>query len=431
MPITEKMTIDERYKYLRIRQRRYVKAKRGERSQLLDEMEEVTGLDRKTLIRRMHGKIERRRRSKQRGRTYGPEVDDVLRVVAESMDYIAAERLTPSLVSMAEHLVAHGELLPLTYELREKLGGISVSTVRRTLKRVGQPDARRLPRRAPRPANPWMRAIPTRRIPWDEQQPGHFEVDLVHHCGSHPGGDYVHTLQMIDVKTGWSERVAVLGRSYAVMTDAFQYILARLPFPVVEIHPDNGSEFFNAHLLRFWGKAVQGVQLSRSRPFHKNDNRFVEQKNHTLVRSYLGSERLDTVEQTHALNAVYDAMWLYYNLFQPVMRLVAKISIPASDHTFRLRRHFDHAQTPFDRLCATDAISPERREQLQHVRRNINPRQLRQHIYTQIDYAFGLPEATPGVTQNVLDTLRVSSLPLQKGVGIPVTLSFHRTIPVR
>jgi hypothetical protein len=98
------------------------------------------------------------------------------------------------------------------------------------------------------------------------------------------------TLQMIDVATGWSERVAVLGRSFRVMEAAFLHILARLPFPILEIHPDNGSEFFNHHMLRFWGQIVQGVKLSRSRPFHKNDNPRVEQKNATLVRAYRSAE---------------------------------------------------------------------------------------------------------------------------------------------
>ena len=127
-----------------------------------------------------------------------------------------------------------------------------------------------------------------KRIPWDEAEPGHFEVDLVHHCGPSASGEYVHTLQMVDVATGWSERVAVLGRSFRVMRVGFQRCLERLPFPVLEIHPDNGSEFLNHHLVRFFRDTVQEVDLSRSRPYHKNDNRNVEQKNSTLVRAYLG-----------------------------------------------------------------------------------------------------------------------------------------------
>jgi hypothetical protein len=133
---------------------------------------------------------------------------------------------------------------------------------------------------------------------------------------------------MIDVATGWSERAATLGRSYLVIKDAFQRFLVRLPFSVLEVHPDNGSEFINHHLYHFWKKAADNIELSRSRAWQKNDNRFVEQKNDTLVRAYLGYERLDTVEQTNLLNQLYDLMWLYYNFFQPVMRLQEKTVIP-------------------------------------------------------------------------------------------------------
>ncbi len=122
-----------------------------------------------------------------------------------------------------------------------------------------------------------------KRIPWETSDPGHFEVDLVHHGGESTDGTYVHTLQMIDVATGWSERVAVLGKGQQAMEAGFRRILERLPFAVKELHPDNGTEFFNHHLVRFWGEAITGLTLSRSRPYQKNDNRFVEQKNATGV----------------------------------------------------------------------------------------------------------------------------------------------------
>jgi hypothetical protein len=213
------------------------------------------------------------------------------------------------------------------------------------------------------------------------------------------------TIQTIDVATGWSERRAVLGRSYLVMEDAFRYILTRLPFPILELHPDNGSEFFNHHMLRFWKSTVKGVRLSRSRPYHKNDNRFVEQKNSTLVRAYLGDDRLDTVAQTIAVNQLYDKMWVYYNLLQPVMRLAEKIVTPVEGQLARVKRRYDQARTPFDRLCQTSAITQERRDQLEALRDRTNPRQLRQEIYDQIEYIFSLPNAVSGKTENVYLTL--------------------------
>jgi hypothetical protein len=410
----DKMTIDERRKYLRIMQKRYAQASHQNRSLLLDEMEHVTALDRKTLLRAMRADLERRPRRKERGRQYGAEVDDALRIIAESLDYIAAERLTPNLVWVATHLAQHGEL-QVSPELLAQLQHINVSTVRRILQRLGQ-DQPRLPRQKGPPTRAALREIPMKRIPWDEPLPGHFETDLVHHCGPSTTGDYVHTLQMIDVTTGWSERVAVLGRSYLVLEDAFRHILKRLPFRVLEIHPDNGAEFFSAHLLRFWKDAIQDLELSRSHPFRKNDNRFVEQKNHTLVGAYLGHDRLDSVAQTNALNTLYEKLWLFYNFFQPVMRLQEKTFLQVEGQTTQVKRRFDAACTPFDRLCATKILSPEREQHLRDLRDQTNPRRLRQEIHALRDRIFSLPNAIPGVSEHVFDTL-TEPLSSQEGDG--------------
>ena len=243
------------------------------------------------------------------------------------------------------------------------------------------------------------------RLPWSIADPGHFETDLVHHSGPAVSGEYAYTLQMVDVATGWSERRAVLGRSYLVMEDAFRCFLVRLPFRVHQIHPDNGGEFMNHHMLRFWSNIVQGVKLSHSRPFHKDDNPRVEQKNSTLVRAYLGHDRFDSVAQVLALNTLYDKMWLYYNLFQPVMHLVEKEVIRENGERARVKRRYDEARTPFDRLCKTDAILPQHREQLKALRDATNPRRLRQEIYDDIEGIFKLPGAASGITENVHLTL--------------------------
>jgi hypothetical protein len=407
MSISDRMTIDERRKYLRMMQKRYFQADRKERGRLLDEMEAVTELHRKSLIRLIRCNLERRPRRRQRGRTYGPEVDDALRVISESMDHICAERLTPNLSWLAKHLAAHGEL-EASPPLLEQLERISISTVSRILARIRQ-DEPRLPRRGPTRANHLTRQVPMRRIPWHEQEPGHFETDLVHHCGPSASGEYTCTIQMVDVTTAWSERSAILGRSYLVVKDGFNRILGRLPFPVREVHPDNGSEFFNHHMLRFWNSLKPEIQLSRSRPYHKNDNRFVEQKNSTLVRAYLGYDRLDTVAQTLAVNQLYDKMWLYYNFFQPVMRLSEKTWLQEEGHPPQLKRRYNDARTPFDRLCETGTISQEQQEQLKTLRDQTNPRQLRQEIYDLIDYISSLPGAVPGVTEDVRLTLMTST----------------------
>jgi IS30 family transposase len=404
MTTEEKMTIDERWKYLRMMKKRYDRADRAERGRLLDEMEAVTGLHRKSLIRRLHGSLERQPRRRQRGQQYGAAVDDALRVIAETLDHLCAERLTPNLVWVARHLAAHGELV-ISPALLDQLAQISVSTVQRHLARLRQ-DEPRLPRPQPRPVPGPTRDVPMQRIPWDEQVPGHLEVDLVHHCGATARGEFVHTLQAIDVATGWSERVALLGRSFRVMEDGLRRILRRLPFPVREVHSDNGSEFFNHHLRRFWRTQYPQVHLSRSRPYQKNDNRFVEQKNHTLVRAYLGDWRLDTVAQTQALNALYVKMGLYYNLFQPVMRLAEKTFLPPTEgQPPRVKRRYDTARTPLDRLFATATLSPEEGQTWQQRRDRLNPRQLRREIYQDLDQLLALPGAIPGQVEDVFQTL--------------------------
>ena len=224
-------------------------------------------------------------------------------------------------------------------------------------------------------------------------------------------------------------------------------ILARLPFPVIEVHPDNDSAFLDNHLLHFWKGLAQGVRLSRSRPYQKNDNRIVEQKNSSLVRALLGSDRLDTVAQTLLANQLYDRLWAYYNLFQPVMRLTEK-SFSQEAQGARVKRRYDRASTALDRLCATTAISQEQREHLQALRNRINPRQLRQEIQALIDYLLSLPGAAPGITEDVRLTLfaatnpaATSALPpsglphcpppFRKEPTCPVTLSFGRTTTLR
>jgi transposase InsO family protein len=370
------MTITERRKYLARMLPRYLAADRPQQSFVLTEMQTVTGLHRKSLLRLLNASsLARQPRSRQRARTYGAPLEDALRLIWETLDYICAERLTPALLPTAQLLAQHAELT-LTDDLLAQLGQISVASVQRRLSRFTQ-DTPRLPRKGPERANRIAKAIPMRTIPWDQAEPGHFEVDLVHHGGPSPIGDFVYTLQLIDVATGWSERVAILGRSQLRMEEGFRRVLARLPFPVKELHSDNGSEFLNDHLVRFFGEAITGLQLSRSRPYQKNDNRFVEQKNSTLVRAYLGTARLDTLAQATALNALYDQMWVYYNLFQPVMHLKEKVATGT-----RLTRRWDTAKTPLARLLATAVLSAEQQVALETQVAVTNPRRLRQRIYS-------------------------------------------------
>jgi len=426
MRIEDRMTVDERRKYLSKMKQRYEGADRKERGGLLDEMEHVTELCRKTLIRLLNSPdLARKPRRKQRGRKYGPEVDDAIRVIAESLDYICAERLKPVLAQMAKHLAEFNEL-QVSPELIAKLETIGTATVGRILRRVRQ-DTYRLPRKGPQRTNQVAREIPMGRIPWNEDEPGHFEVDTVHHCGQATVGEYVYTLQMVDVATGWSERVAVLGRSQREMEGGFKHIRNRLPIPVIQLHIDNGNEFLNDHIIRCWKEAANGLDFMRSRPYHKNDNRFVEQKNATLVRAYLGEARLDTRIQCQKLNELYDKMWLYYNFFQPVMRLQTKQSLLQDNGTLKVKHRHDLAQTPFQRLCNTTAISKEAQEKLRVLREQTNPRQLRREIYQLLDDMLSpveqrfIPDVNENERANERPTDQVSYV--EEGGMVPVTLS--------
>ena len=423
MAEVEPMTLAERLKYLRLIQPSYLEARRGERGHLLDEAERVTHRHRKSLIRRLKGDLTRKPRTRQRGRAYGPEVESAVRLLARSLDFPCAERLQPALVPMAQALASHAELV-LSPHLLERLGRVSVSTVGRMVQRMRRDGHQpRLARTRPSPPNPLTRQIPAGRLPHPLPEPGHFEVDLVHHCGDTANGQYVHTLQLIDVTTGWSERVAILGRSYTVLRDAFERLLARLPFPILELHPDNGGEFFNHFLLTYWKQAVPHLSLSRTRPYRKNDNPFVEEKNGSLVRGYIGFGRLDTVAQTVLLNQIYDRMWLLHNFFHPVMR--------QRDHPDRThRRCYDHPLPAFDRLSQAGLLPPDRQADLAEQRQATNPLQLRNEVHALLDRLSRLPKARPGRPQDIYRTLFHPTSRLPDAVP-PVTLSIEGSISAR
>jgi len=377
----EAMNVEERYKLIRNLHLTYEKADRKERSRILDTLVEVTRLSRKHIITLINkpGPL-RRHRSKQRSRSYGAQVDDAIRVVAYALDWCCAERLQPVLSETATHLSKLG-VLATTPEVLEQLQKISVSSVERILKRIRQYEPR-LPQRRGRPAqlNSIQREIPINQIPWDEPTPGHFEIDTVHHAGPLAKGDYVCTLQWIDVATGWSERAAIFGRSEKETVLAFQRIIQRCPIAVLELHPDNGSEFMNAHLMRYFRDKVQGAVLTRSRPYHKNDNRFVEQKNATLVRAYLGDVRLDQRAQADKLNELYELMGIYYNLFQPVLRQQMKRRVEDANGNHRYQRSHDKAQTPFQRLVSSGILNQTNLKAWQSLYDSTNPIVLKQQI---------------------------------------------------
>lgn len=337
----KRMGIDNRYAYLEMQYERYQHADRQAKSALLTKMSEVTNLKRKYLFRLMRSLPKRRKRSKQRSRVYHAETERVIRVIDSALDHPCRERLKPMLPYMAEHLHSL-EILDLSVTTRQQLQEISISSVGRLLGRIRQNEYRLRSRTTAASTKPIQAQVPIHTIGWDEREPGHFEVDLVFHRGESATGEFAYTLQMVDVATGWSELVTILGRSYRVMQDAFTRCLSRIPFPVLEVHTDNGSEFLNSHLLAFWKQKFTGIFLSRTRPYHSLDNRFVEHRNGALVRALLGHDRLDTVQQVQQLNRAYELVWSYFNYFQPVMRQTEKHSDDG-----RTRRQHRDVRTPW------------------------------------------------------------------------------------
>ncbi len=407
MPQLEPMDIEERYRYLRRMQARYREADRATKHALLDEMETHTGLHRKSLLRRLNGDLVRRPRRRERGRIYGPEVDAALLLIWEALDYVCPLRLQPRLVTLAVQLAQHGEL-ELPPRLRQQLTTINASTVRRHL-----PPLPLVERRRPRPAAPnrHQQRIPAYRIARDIGTPGHLELDLVHHGGPTATGEYVYTLQCVDVATSWCGRRAILGRSYLVVADALHYLFQNWPCPVRELHPDNGSEFLNAHLLAFFATYYPQVKLSRSRPGQPNDNRLVEQKNDTGVRRYLGDRRFDTVMQTRYLNRLYERLDCYANFFLPVMHQIEKFWVPAADgHGGYLRRKHDQARPPLDRWLETNTL-PDSQACIQRAARAaLNPLQEHRTLRAGFNHLFSYPDATPGQTENAFETLTYPDL---------------------
>jgi len=382
----EKMTINAQFEYLGVMQVKYRMASdRQTKSELLDQMQSVTHLGRKYLIALMNrSPLQRHTRCRERQRVYDDDVTRAIERVADALDWICAERLQPTLRQTAQRLITFGEM-EVTPAVLDKLGHISIATLGRILQRIRPTE--RLPRAYPgrRAETSAQQEVPISIIPWNEPEPGHFEVDLVHHGLPDADGNLVCTIQFIDVLTGWSERFAIMGFAFGAIWDALQAFRHRCPIPPREIHSDNGSEFINCALIASFGKELVHTSQTRGRPGHHNDNRFVEQKNSSLVRAYLGSLSLHTPAQRRALDQLYENMWLYYNFFQPVLRQTERSAVSGPDGIIRIRRKQDRARTPLERLLnAKPPISREARERLLKLHNQTNPLALKRRIHAQI-----------------------------------------------
>jgi transposase InsO family protein len=381
----DRMSISARYEYLRAMRHAFLRSDRKARALMLEHICIATQLSEKYVVACLRDPyLERQPRTSQRGREYGEDVAQVVATVARELHWPCAERLQPALRETVQCLVAHGEL-EVTPAVQVKLERISVATVGRILKRVrpAEHPPRAYPGRPPESSA--QRAVPVSVIPWDVPEPGHFEMDLVHHGVPDPQGRLLCTLQFVDVLTGWSERFAIMGTGFDAVYDAVKALLRRCPIPIRELHSDNGSEFINQALIAVLGDERLRLTQTRGRPGYHNDNRFVEQKNSSLVRAYFGNMPLHTYEELRALRLLYEDMWVFYNLFAPVMRQTERTAATGKDGIVHIRRTQDVARTPLKRLQeARPPISRPVLARLQTLHDNTNLGELNRHIDAQL-----------------------------------------------
>lgn len=271
----------------------------------------------------------------------------------------------PVLLATAEHLARHGELV-LSDQIREELRRISRATLARRLKTWRSPKSRKKTYSQSRALSHLRSQVPIETYRWDEQKPGALEIDLVEHNGGSAIGHFAYTLTVVDVVTGYSRRRAFLGKSQKVVFEALTFILSEWPFQPWGLHSDNGSEFLNSHLIRFC--KAQDLRFTRGRPYHKNDNPHVEQKNRQFVREVVGYERYDTPEAVTWLNDVYAILDPYANFFLPMRKVVEKQRNGA-----KVKKRYDQAKTPFDRLIENGVLLPHPQEALIKKRQALNP----------------------------------------------------------
>ena len=368
------MNMDARKGYLKVLQDRYFKARsKKEKSAILDEYCRNTGQNRKYVIRKINSPLLLKpKKKKTRKRTYDGYVRAALACVWDIFDRPCGQRLAPLLKTEVDRLREFGELL-IPDEVAEKLKRISPKTIDRVLKR--QKEYLHLNRKYVRKKNPLIyQMIPVKAGGWDRNLPGQIQVDLVEHCGSSSSGHYGNSISFCDIAFGWWEAEAILGRGQEATFNGITLARERFPFKWKEFHPDNDTSFINFHLARYCER--EGIFLSRSRPYKKNDNCFVEQKNSTHIRGVLGHFRYDTEREVEIINSLYrNELRLYKNFFQPVMKLKEKIRDKGKIH-----RKYDTPKTPYQRLMESPYIQDETKKRLKAIYLSLNPAQLKRNI---------------------------------------------------
>jgi hypothetical protein len=354
-----------RWEYLKAIYPRYQQATRLEKQPILDEFCKVTRYHRKSALRLLNGPPPARqpRASRRRAPTYGPRVIQVLAAIWRAAGYpwsVRLQALLPLWLPWAR------QRFRLTPPLEAQLLRLSPRQMDRRLAPYRRPG--RMGRfGGTKPGTLLKHHIPLRTDRWDVAVPGFTEIDLVAHSGDYADGEFAHSLNLTDIHTTWVETRAVLGRGQHAVQAALEELRQALPFALKGIDSDNGAEFINAHLYRYC--QAQGIQFTRGRPYKKDDNAHLEQKNWTHVRKLMGYVRYDAPAARDAMNALYrHELRLFQNLFLPSVKLVRKVRVGS-----RIRRVYDRPQTPFERVLACPAADPRKVAQLQALRQHLNP----------------------------------------------------------
>jgi len=262
---------------------------------------------------------------------------------------------------------------------------MSPSTIDRLLHPYRRLGGRR-PFTTTKPGSLLKSSIPIRTFAdWQEDRPGFLEADLVSHCGESTEGFYLTTLCAVDVASGWSECIGVWGKGQERVGGAVHRIRQRLPFPLLGLDSDNGSEFINQHLYNYCRR--EGITFTRSRPYKKNDSCHVEQKNWSVVRRLIGYDRYNSRAALEALNRVYDLTRVYTNFFQPVMKLVSK-----TRHGAKVHKVYDTAQTPYQRLLKAGILTETKQQELAATYYRLNPVTLLKQINENLECLWKLTE---------------------------------------
>jgi len=314
----------------------------------------------------------RKRRAPCRPRFYDRPVAEAVKKVWYLFDFMCGKRLAVVLRTSADTLVELGEL-KVSSAVRRKLSRISPATIDRLL--AGEKKKLRLKGRSlTKPGTLLKHQIPIRTYSqWDEKRAGFLEIDTVGHEGGDAHGDFALTLDATDVATGWTEMRAVRNKARRWALEALRLIRTRLPFPMLGIDSDNGSEFINEHLFNFCRD--EKITFTRSRPYRKNDTCFVEQKNWTVVRKMVGYRRYDTDREVQLLNTLYDNLRLLINFFHPSMKLIVRIRDGA-----KLKKRYDEPKTPFLRVVEDPSVSTQIKDRLRAQMRTLNPVELKRKI---------------------------------------------------